>query len=54
MARNRFIIPGVDSKLLVRDATKVMPDLSRRRFITGGASLGALLSAFQRKLAPAE
>jgi len=42
MARKRFIIPGVDKKLLVRDATKVMPDLTRRRFITGGASLGAL------------
>ena len=42
MARKRLIIPGVDSKLLVRDAAKVMPDLTRRRFITGGASLGAL------------
>jgi len=42
MSRKRFIIPGVDKKLLVRDATKVMPDLTRRRFITGGASLGAL------------
>jgi hypothetical protein len=29
MARKRFIIPGVDKKLLVRDATKVMPDLTR-------------------------
>src|SRR5205807_9988542 len=34
--------PGVDKKLLVRDAVKVMPDLARRRFIAGGASLGAL------------
>src|ERR671926_594265 len=42
MARKRFIIPGVDRKLLVRDATKAMPDLTRRRFISGGASLGAL------------
>src|SRR5690349_24989493 len=42
MARKRFIIPGVDKKLLVRDATQIMPDLTRRRFITGGASLGAL------------
>ena len=42
MARKRFIIPGVDKKLLVRDAAKIMPDLTRRRFITGGASLGAL------------
>jgi len=37
-----LLIPGVDKQLLVRDATKVMPDLARRRFITGGASLGAL------------
>jgi DMSO/TMAO reductase YedYZ molybdopterin-dependent catalytic subunit len=33
---------GVDKKLLVRDATKLMPELSRRRFLAGGASLGAL------------
>src|SRR3981189_1444023 len=37
-----LLIPGVDKQLLVRDATKLMPDLARRRFITGGASLGAL------------
>jgi DMSO/TMAO reductase YedYZ molybdopterin-dependent catalytic subunit len=37
-----LLIPGVDKKLLVKDATKLMPDLSRRRFIAGGASLGAL------------
>src|SRR5438270_11956434 len=35
-------IPGVDKKLFVRDAVKVMPDLTRRRFIAGGASFGAL------------
>ncbi len=38
----KLLIPGVDKKLLVRDAVKAMPDLARRRFITGGASLGAL------------
>ncbi len=38
----KLLIPGVDKNLLVRDALKVMPDLSRRRFIAGGASLGAL------------
>src|SRR6201995_5464796 len=38
----KLLIPGVDKKLLVKDAIKVMPDLARRRFITGGASLGAL------------
>jgi DMSO/TMAO reductase YedYZ molybdopterin-dependent catalytic subunit len=37
-----LLIPGVDKKLLIKDATKLMPDLTRRRFITGGASLGAL------------
>jgi DMSO/TMAO reductase YedYZ molybdopterin-dependent catalytic subunit len=37
-----LLIPGIDKKLLVRDATRLMPDLSRRRFIAGGASLGAL------------
>ena len=43
MGRMRsLLIPGVDKKLLVRDAVKVMPDLARRRFIAGGASLGAL------------
>src|SRR5580698_2570020 len=43
MGRMRsLLIPGVDKKLLVKDATKVMPDLTRRRFISAGASLGAL------------
>src|SRR6478672_5167790 len=37
-----LMIPGVDKQLLVRDSTKVMPDLARRRFIAGGASFGAL------------
>src|SRR6202051_2397315 len=38
----KLLIPGVDKELLVRDAAKVMPDPVRRRFIAGGASLGAL------------
>src|SRR5215475_8286486 len=43
MSRMRtLLIPGVDKKLLVKDAIKVMPDLTRRRFISTGASLGAL------------
>src|SRR5260370_41071875 len=43
MGRIRSLkIPGVDKKLLVNDAAKLMPDLSRRRFIASGASLGAL------------
>jgi DMSO/TMAO reductase YedYZ molybdopterin-dependent catalytic subunit len=41
MAR-KLIIPGVDPKLLVRDALRQLPQLSRRRFLAGGASLGAL------------
>ena len=35
-------IIGVDKKLLVKDAAKLMPELSRRRFLANGASLGAL------------
>src|SRR6185312_6205015 len=38
----KLLIPGVDKKLLVKDAMKVMPDPMRRRFISGGASFGAL------------
>src|SRR3979411_2194188 len=37
-----LLIPRVDNRRRVRDATKLMPDLARRRFIAGGASLGAL------------
>jgi DMSO/TMAO reductase YedYZ molybdopterin-dependent catalytic subunit len=37
-----LLIPGVDKQLLVKDAVKLLPDPSRRRFIAGGASLGAL------------
>ena len=40
--KRKLIIPGVDKKLLVKDATKLLPDLTRRRFLAGGASLGAL------------
>src|SRR5947209_13275150 len=43
MGRMRnLLIPGVDKAPLLRDAIKTTPDLSRRRFIAGGASLGAL------------
>lgn len=37
-----WLIPGVDKTLLVKDAVKLLPDPSRRRFLAGGASLGAL------------
>ena len=41
MKRIRTIIPGVDKRLLIKDAAKVMPDPTRRWFLRG-ASLGAL------------
>ena len=41
MPRIRKIIPGVDPKLLIKDAAKVMPESTRRWFLRG-ASLGAL------------
>jgi DMSO/TMAO reductase YedYZ molybdopterin-dependent catalytic subunit len=40
--RKRRIIPGVDPKLLIKDAGKLMPDPGRRFFLRGAASLGAL------------
>jgi DMSO/TMAO reductase YedYZ molybdopterin-dependent catalytic subunit len=42
LRKKSLLIPGVDKHLLVRDATKLLPELSRRRFLAGGASLGAL------------
>jgi DMSO/TMAO reductase YedYZ molybdopterin-dependent catalytic subunit len=42
MARIRKAVPGVDSKLLMQDAAKLMPVSSRRLFLRGAASLGAL------------
>lgn len=41
MARD-FKIPGVDARLLVKDALKAMPDVGRRQFLKGGLTLGAL------------
>src|SRR6476646_7248648 len=43
MPRIRKIIPGVDSRLLIKDAAKLMPDPARRAFLRGGASIGALM-----------
>jgi hypothetical protein len=34
--------PGVDPKHLIKDAAKLLPDPSRRRFLRGATSLGAL------------
>jgi DMSO/TMAO reductase YedYZ molybdopterin-dependent catalytic subunit len=42
MPRLRKNPPGVDPKLLVKDAARLMPDPTRRAFLRGGASLGAL------------
>src|SRR5438105_14338765 len=42
MSRIRKPIPGVDPKLLIKDAAKLLPDPTRRLFLRGGASLGAL------------
>jgi DMSO/TMAO reductase YedYZ molybdopterin-dependent catalytic subunit len=42
MKRLRKLIPGVDPKLLIKDAGKVVPDPVRRTFLRGAASLGAL------------
>jgi len=42
MPRIRKVIPGVDRKLLIKDAAKLLPDPTRRLFLRGGASLGAL------------
>jgi DMSO/TMAO reductase YedYZ molybdopterin-dependent catalytic subunit len=42
MPRLRKPIPGVDPRLLVRDAVKRMPEPTRRAFLRGGATLGAL------------
>jgi DMSO/TMAO reductase YedYZ molybdopterin-dependent catalytic subunit len=42
MPRIRKAIPGVDPKLLLKDAASLLPDPARRAFLRGGASLGAL------------
>jgi len=42
MPRIRKAIPGVDPKLLIKDAGKLLPEPSRRLFLRGAASLGAL------------
>src|ERR1700720_4423207 len=34
--------PGVDAKLLIRDAAKLLPQPSRRLFLRGAASLGSV------------
>jgi DMSO/TMAO reductase YedYZ molybdopterin-dependent catalytic subunit len=40
--RQKKLIPGVDSRLLIKDAARLMPDPTRRVFLRSFASLGAL------------
>src|SRR5262245_66319794 len=40
--KKRVTIPGVDQKLLIKDAGKLLPNPSRRLFLRGATSLGAL------------
>jgi len=42
MPRIRKSPPGVDPKLLIKDAAKLLPDPTRRHFLRGATSLGAL------------
>jgi DMSO/TMAO reductase YedYZ molybdopterin-dependent catalytic subunit len=42
MSRIRKAVPGVDPKLLIKDAAKLLPEPSRRLFLRGAASLGAV------------
>ncbi|MGN6572441.1 MAG: molybdopterin-binding protein, partial [Pseudolabrys sp.] len=42
MAKPRKTVPGVDTETLIKDAGKLMPERSRRAFLRGAASLGAL------------
>ncbi len=43
MARIRKPVPGVDPRLLIKDAAKLLPDPARRLFLRNTASLGALV-----------
>ena len=42
MSRIRKYPAGVDPKSLIKDAARLLPDPARRKFLRGGASLGAL------------
>jgi DMSO/TMAO reductase YedYZ molybdopterin-dependent catalytic subunit len=42
LSRIRKRIPGVDRKLLIKDAAVLLPDSTRRAFLRGAGSLGAL------------
>jgi DMSO/TMAO reductase YedYZ molybdopterin-dependent catalytic subunit len=42
MSRIRKVISGVDTRLFLKDAAKLLPDPARRHFLRGAASLGAM------------
>src|SRR5579871_5891912 len=42
MSKARKVIPGVDPKLLIKDAAKLLPNPARRLFLRGATSLGAI------------
>jgi DMSO/TMAO reductase YedYZ molybdopterin-dependent catalytic subunit len=42
MSRSRKYPSGIDARLLIRDAARLLPDPARRAFLRGGAGLGAL------------
>jgi DMSO/TMAO reductase YedYZ molybdopterin-dependent catalytic subunit len=42
MPRIRKGVPGVDTRLFIKDAAKLLPDPARRHFLRGAASLGAV------------
>ena len=42
MAKIPRVIPGVDPRLLIKDAAKLLPEPSRRLFLRGAARLGAI------------
>src|ERR1700681_3898478 len=42
MPKIRKAVPGVDAKLLIKDAAKLIPEPSRRIFLRGATSLGAI------------
>ena len=42
MPQKRKTPPGIDAKLLIKDAAKLLPAPSRRLFLRGAASLGSL------------
>ena len=42
MPKTRRVVPGVDPKFLIKDAAKLLPDPSRRLFLRGATSVGAV------------